>query len=144
MKPDFAAVMRLATQATRARDLGAATRLIQDALSGREPTGGGDGTPVPDAEARDGFNGPTLDLQADRGRPSTGAPAGVGAAVGVGVVIVADVAAAPSSPPSPPSPPPPSPPPPPPPPQQQQQQQQQQHSSSSSSGSSSSSSSSSS
>jgi poly(hydroxyalkanoate) depolymerase family esterase len=80
MKPDFAAVMRLATQATRARDLGAATRLIQDALSGREPTGGGDGTPVPDAEARDGFNGPTLDLQADRGRPSTGAPAGAGAA----------------------------------------------------------------
>ncbi|MGX1305986.1 poly(hydroxyalkanoate) depolymerase family esterase [Amorphus suaedae] len=72
MKPDFATAMRWATQATRAGDPSAATRILQEALTGRAPAGGGAATPAP--ETADGFAGRTLDLKANAPRSASEAP----------------------------------------------------------------------
>lgn len=68
MKPDFATAMRWATQATQSGNPSAATRILQEALTGRAPAGGGAaGAPGP----ADGFAGRTLDLQANDPRTAT-------------------------------------------------------------------------
>ena len=76
MKPDLAAAMRRATEATRAGDTSAASRIIRDALSGHGPEDDRHSAAPGAAAAPDGFAGPTLDLSANGDSTAPGTRAG--------------------------------------------------------------------
>lgn len=76
MKFDLSAAMRRATDATRAGDASAATRIIRDALTGHSPEDDRHSTVSERGAAPDGFAGPTLDLSANDAATSPGTKSG--------------------------------------------------------------------